>query len=51
MHMPNPSFFPIIAAFGLVLIAAGMIFGYALSVAGAVYLIVAIGGWAIEPAG
>jgi cytochrome c oxidase subunit 1 len=51
MHMPNPSFFPIIAAFGLTLLAAGMIFGYALSIAGFFYMIVAIGGWALESTG
>jgi cytochrome c oxidase subunit 1 len=49
MHIPNPSFFPLIAAFGLTCLAAGMIFGYALSIAGFLYLIVAIGGWALEP--
>jgi cytochrome c oxidase subunit 1 len=49
MHIPNPSFFPIIAAFGLTILAAGMIFGYALSIAGFIYLVVAIGGWAMEP--
>ena len=30
-HIPNPSFFPIIAAFGLVMMAVGMIFGYAIT--------------------
>ena len=34
MHLPNPSIFPLITAFGLILLAAGMVFGYALSVAG-----------------
>jgi cytochrome c oxidase subunit 1 len=48
-HIPNPSFFPIIAAFGLTIMMAGLIFSYALSVAGALYLIIAIGGWAMEP--
>jgi cytochrome c oxidase subunit 1 len=51
IHMPNPSFFPLIAAFGLTLMMAGFIFGYALSVAGALYLLVGIGGWAMEPTG
>lgn len=50
-HLPNPSIFPLITAFGLLLLAAGMIFGYALSLAGFVYMIIGIGGWAIEPAG
>jgi cytochrome c oxidase subunit 1 len=49
MHIPNPSFFPIIAAFGLTCLMAGLIFGYALSVAGFLYLIIAVGGWALEP--
>jgi cytochrome c oxidase subunit I len=49
MHIPNPSFFPIIAALGLTCMMAGLIFGYALSVAGFLYLIIAIGGWALEP--
>jgi cytochrome c oxidase subunit I len=51
IHMPNPSFFPLIAAFGLTIMMAGFIFGYALSVAGALYLLVGIGGWAMEPTG
>ncbi|MGE3270307.1 MAG: cbb3-type cytochrome c oxidase subunit I, partial [Chloroflexota bacterium] len=50
MHLPNPSFFPLITAAGLVCLAAGVIFGYALSVAGVLYMIVGIGGWALEPA-
>ena len=48
-HIPNPSFFPIIAAFGLTCLAAGLIFGYAISIAGFIYLVIAIGGWAMEP--
>ena len=32
-HIPNPSFFPIIAALGLTCVMAGLIFGYALSIA------------------
>jgi len=48
-HIPNPSFFPIIAAFGLVMMAVGLIFGYVLTVAGFLYLVIAIGGWALEP--
>jgi len=48
-HIPNPSFFPIIAAFGLVMMAVGMIFAYAITIAGFLYLVIAIGGWAMEP--
>jgi cytochrome c oxidase subunit I len=51
IHMPNPSFFPLIAALGLTCAFAGLIFGYALTVAGLVYLLTAIGGWAMESTG
>ena len=45
------SFFPVIAALGLITMAVGMIFGYVLAVVGFLYLIVAVGGWALEPTG
>ena len=51
IHMPNPSFFPVIAALGLTAMMAGFIFGYAVTAAGVLYLIVGIGGWAMEPTG
>jgi cytochrome c oxidase subunit 1 len=51
VHMPNPSFFPLIAALGLVTMAVGMIFSYVLAVIGFLYLIVAVGAWAMEPTG
>jgi cytochrome c oxidase subunit 1 len=51
IHLPNPSFFPIIAASGLTLLAAGLIFSWALSAVGVLYLLVAIGAWALEPTG
>jgi cytochrome c oxidase subunit 1 len=49
MHLPNPSFFPIIAALGLIMMATGMIFSYVLAVVGFLYLVISIGGWALEP--
>ena len=36
-------------AFGLTTMAVGMIFSYVLAVAGFLYLVIAIGGWALEP--
>jgi cytochrome c oxidase subunit 1 len=51
IHMPNPSFFPLIAALGLVTMAVGMIFSYVLAVIGFLYLVVAVGAWAMEPTG
>jgi cytochrome c oxidase subunit 1 len=49
IHLPSPSFFPLIAAMGPVLIGFGLIYDYALVAAGAVVLLVGIYGWALEP--
>ncbi|MCC6175101.1 MAG: cytochrome c oxidase subunit I [Chloroflexi bacterium] len=51
VHLPNPSFFPLIVALGLVLFMAGFMFSHTVTVVGALYLIAGIGGWALEPAG
>ncbi len=50
IHMPSPSYFPLIAATGFPMIAAGMIYDYALVAVGAATLLVGIYGWALEPA-
>jgi cytochrome c oxidase subunit 1 len=50
IHMPSPSFMPLIAALGFPLIALGLIYDYAILAAGATVLIVGIYGWAFEPA-
>jgi cytochrome c oxidase subunit 1 len=55
VHMPSPSYFPIIAAFGLVVIAYGMILGrsnganYLVSVIGAVIVFAGLYAWGLEP--
>jgi cytochrome c oxidase subunit I len=55
VHMPSPSYFPIIAAFGLVVIAYGMILGrsnganYLVSVIGGVIVFGALYAWGLEP--
>ncbi len=51
IHMPNPSFFPLITALGLTLGAAGLVYGIPLSIVGLLYLFVGIGGWCLEPTG
>jgi cytochrome c oxidase subunit I len=51
IHLPNPSFFPMITAFGLTIMMAGFIFGIGFTIAGLLYLLVGIGGWALEPTG
>jgi hypothetical protein len=55
IHMPSPSYFPIMASFGLLVIAYGMILGhsnganYLVSVAGLIILLGSLYGWALEP--
>ncbi len=50
IHMPSPSFFPLLAAIGFPLIALGMIYDYAIVGVGAAVLVVGLYGWALEPA-
>jgi len=54
IHMPSPSYFPILASVGLPLIALGFIYagvnGVPLIAVGAVIFLVGIYGWALEPA-
>ncbi len=50
IHMPSPSYFPLIAALGLPIIAIGLIYDYALIPVGAALLVIGIYGWALEPA-
>ncbi|MDP9387195.1 MAG: cytochrome c oxidase subunit I, partial [Actinomycetota bacterium] len=55
IHLPSPSYYPIIAAFGLLVIAYGMLYGrdsgsnYLVAVLGAVILFAALYGWGMEP--
>jgi cytochrome c oxidase subunit 1 len=48
IHMPSPSFWPIVLAFGLALIASGVIWSMFISIAGVVVLLVSIAGWTLE---
>ncbi len=51
IHMPSPSFFPLITAIGFPIIATGFVFAeYAVVAAGAVVLLYGLYGWALEPA-
>ena len=49
IHLPNPSFWPIVAAAGLPLLGYGVIFHWWLAGLGAVVLLVGFYGWALEP--
>jgi cytochrome c oxidase subunit 1 len=49
IHMPDPSYMPLIAALGLPLIAVGLLYSYAIVAVGALVLIVGLYGWVYEP--
>jgi cytochrome c oxidase subunit I len=51
IHMPNPSYWPLITAFGIALLLGGLIIGPAASALGAAIILTGITGWALEPAG
>jgi cytochrome c oxidase subunit 1 len=48
IHLPSPSFWPIVLAFGLALIAIGVVSTLIVSIVGVVVLLVAIAGWTLE---
>jgi cytochrome c oxidase subunit 1 len=50
IHMPSPSFFPLISALGLPIIATGLIYDPAIVAVGGAVLVVGVYGWALEPA-
>jgi cytochrome c oxidase subunit I len=50
IHMPDPSYFPLLAAGGLPLIGYGVIYGWwAVAIAGALMTIGGLIGWGLEP--
>jgi hypothetical protein len=48
IHIPPPSYWPIVLAGGLVLIAIGVISSITVSMVGIIVLLTAVGGWAME---
>ncbi len=50
IHMPSPSYFPLIAALGLPLLALGLMYDYAIVAVGGAVLLFGLYGWALEPA-
>ncbi len=49
VHLPSPSYWPIVAAFSLPIIAYGLLYTLWLCLVGGLLLAVAIFGWALEP--
>jgi cytochrome c oxidase subunit 1 len=50
VHLPSPSYWPIVMALGLPLIAYGLIFNLGFTAVGAVIVLLAGFGWGMEPA-
>jgi len=48
IHMPSPSYWPIVLAFGLPVITFGLIYSHLISVVGGVIVLFAAFGWALE---
>jgi cytochrome c oxidase subunit I len=49
IHMPSPSYWPILVAFGLPVIAYGVIFNFVLIPVGGAIVMMSIFGWSLEP--
>ncbi|HEX9697490.1 MAG TPA: cytochrome c oxidase subunit I [Actinomycetota bacterium] len=50
IHMPSPSYMPLLAAFGFPMIGYGVIYKPWWAIPGAIVLIIGLFGWAMEPA-
>jgi cytochrome c oxidase subunit 1 len=49
IHMPSPSYWPIVVAFSVLVITFGMIFSHLIAAIGGITLLFASFGWALEP--
>ena len=49
IHLPSPSYWPIVLAFGLPIVAYGLIFSLWLALIGGIVVLAAIYGWVMEP--
>ena len=49
IHLPSPSFWPLVAAFGLPMLAYGVLYSWWVVGAGALVLLVGFFGWVLEP--
>ena len=50
VHLPSPSYWPIILAFALPIMAYGVIYNILLIAVGGIIVLLAMFGWALEPA-
>jgi len=50
IHLPSPSYWPMVLAFSLPVVAIGVIYAPVVAIIGAVFALLAMFGWALEPA-
>ena len=50
VHLPSPSYWPIVLGGGILLVGYGIIYNLWLAAAGLVFLVASIYGWILEPA-
>ena len=50
VHMPNPSYWPLLVGAGLTIAAAGLMIHIAVSILGVAWTIIAVYAWSLEPA-
>jgi cytochrome c oxidase subunit 1 len=49
IHLPSPSYWPLVVAFGLPVLGIGLIYNHIISVIGVLITFVGLYGWALEP--
>jgi cytochrome c oxidase subunit 1 len=49
IHMPSPSFWPLVVAFGFIPLGYGLIYAYIVAFVGAAIILLGLFGWALEP--
>jgi cytochrome c oxidase subunit 1 len=50
IHMPSPSYWPLVLALGLPIVGFGIIYNHIIAIVGAAWIVFAAFGWALEPA-
>jgi len=48
IHLPSPTYWPIALAFGMALIAIGVVSNFIISIVGVIVMLIAIAGWTME---
>jgi cytochrome c oxidase subunit 1 len=49
IHLPSPSYYPVVAALGLPVLGYGLVFGLPLAILGLVITLASLYGWVLEP--